>query len=100
MDDLSKKSLTRTPRAWLVWLCLVLFTFSCFAESVHCHPNSDRTGQHCSICIAAHSVARPAQITSPVATPVRCFDAVFVGGLLLPESRSVLSFHIRPPPVA
>jgi hypothetical protein len=98
MQGQGSNKLNRMSRAWLVWLCLVLFTTACVAESAHFHPKSDPGEQHCSLCIAAHSVARPSNAFSPVAAPTRCIGVLFVGGSVSLENHAVLGLYIRPPP--
>jgi|SRR5579872_1483449 len=92
-------SLSRGHKVWLVWLCLLVFTTVCTAEPAHFH---DTTGseQHCSLCIAAHSVAPPAQVISPVAAPMSCVGVLLLGRTVLPEFETIGSTYIRPPPAA
>jgi hypothetical protein len=87
-------------KTWLVWLCLVLFTSASIAESTHFHPGSNYADQHCSLCLASHSVARPAPAVNPVASPTQCVALIIVGGPLIPATTSILPIYIRPPPVA
>lgn len=93
-----RSSLTRGSKVWLIWLCLVVFATTCVAESAHFHPNSGPSEQHCSLCIAAHSVARPVQAAIPIAAPSLCVGVLIIGTALVPDSRSTLSIYIRPPP--
>lgn len=90
----------RNRRAWLVWLCLGLFTGARIAESAHSHPNSTSPDQTCSLCIAAHSPASPAPAVNPVAAQTQCVARIIITRPESPDSRSVLSTRIRPPPVA
>jgi hypothetical protein len=87
-------------RTWLVWLCLVLFTSASIAESAHFHPDSAAAEQHCSLCIAAHSVARPAPAVNPVAAPTQCISLLIVSRPSIPDPSPLLSAYIRPPPAA
>jgi hypothetical protein len=99
MQDQSSNRLNGLRKAaWLVWLCLVLFATACVAESAHFHPQSDAGEQHCSLCIAAHSVARPSTAIGPVAAPTQCLGVLFVGEPVSLEDYSVLGLYIRPPP--
>jgi hypothetical protein len=86
---------------WVAWACLLLFTVAGVEEASHFHSDlaNSSNEQHCSLCIAAHSVARPAQVVNVVSTPTRCLDVLLLCGPLQPDSRAVLSDYIRPPPV-
>jgi hypothetical protein len=90
----------RGRKSWLVWLCLVWFTSACVAESSHFHPDSAAAEQHCSLCIASHSVARPAPAVNPVVAPTRFVALLAVSGPSTPDSSPLLSAYIRPPPAA
>jgi hypothetical protein len=92
-----RSSLTRSHKVWLVWLCLLVFTALCTAEPAHFHdaPGSE---QHCSLCIAAHSLAPPAQVISPAVVPMHCIGVLLVGRTFIPEFETVRSTYIRPPP--
>lgn len=90
----------RSRKTWLVWFCLVLFTSACIAESTHFHPGSDYAEQHCSLCLAAHSVACPAPTVNPVVSPTQCVALIRIGRPSIPGSRPILSIYIRPPPIA
>lgn len=90
--------LKRSRRTFLVWICVVLFTGVCIAENTHFHPTSGRSEQNCLLCIAAHSVARPAQIVSAAAAPVRCVAVLTIGGQSAGNYESILALYIRPPP--
>jgi hypothetical protein len=87
---------------WLASLCLLLFVVAGIAEAAHFHPDAGKgpDEQHCSLCIAAHSIARPAQIAGPVPSPTRCVGVLTVSTPVVPDSRSILSLSIRPPPAA
>ena len=89
-------------RSWIASACLILFVAVGIAEATHLHSGSGKgtDEQHCSLCITAHSVARPAQITTVLAAPTQCLGFLVVAGSVLLDSQSVLSFHIRPPPAA
>jgi hypothetical protein len=87
-----------TSRVWGVWISVILFTSLCFAENTHSHLKSGPSEQHCSLCIAAHSVARPAQIVSASAAPARCVAVVSFSGQSAPELDSIHAIYIRPPP--
>ncbi|PYY14847.1 MAG: hypothetical protein DMG60_19190 [Acidobacteria bacterium] len=86
------------PRAWLVWLCVILFATACIAEPAHSHSSSGPSRQHCSLCIASHSVARPAPFVSTIAAPAHCLGILISSGTVLPDFQTVLSLYIRPPP--
>lgn len=90
--------LKRSRRAFLVWTCLALFTGVCVAENTHLHPKSGRSEQNCLLCIAAHSVARPAQIVTVAAAPARCVAVLTIGAQSAGNCESILSLYIRPPP--
>lgn len=98
MQDQNSNRLYRTSKRWLVWLCLVLFTTACVAESAHFHPKSDPGEQHCSLCIAAHSVARPSNAITPVAAPTRFLGVLVVSGPFSLDDYAILGLYIRPPP--
>ena len=87
---------------WLVPLCLALFVMAGFEEAAHFHADALKgpDEQHCSLCIAAHSIARPAQVASPVPTPLRCVGVLSVGTPVVPDSQTIFSLSIRPPPAA
>jgi len=86
----------------LTYVCVLLFAIAGIAETAHFHSDLGKSSseQHCSLCIAAHSVARPAQATIPVAALSLCVGVLVVGTTLVPDSRSALSLYIRPPPAA
>ncbi|MBV9072357.1 MAG: hypothetical protein JOZ10_01900 [Acidobacteria bacterium] len=90
----------RRSRTWLIWLCLVAFMGACVAESAHYHRNATSVDIHCSLCLAAHSIARPAAAVNPVSLPTRCVSLLTPNRLPTPDSNSILSSHIRPPPAA
>ena len=96
--SLSSSVVMRGRKSWLVWLCLVLFTSACVAESTHFHPESAAAEQHCSLCIAAHSVARPAPAVNLVVGPTQCVALLVVNAPSIPDSTSILPSYIRPPP--
>jgi len=91
-------SVMRGPRALLVWLCLTLFVAVGIAEPAHFHSTAGSSRQHCSLCIASHSVARPAPFVRTVVAPALCVALLAVSGAILPDFQAVLSFYIRPPP--
>jgi hypothetical protein len=93
-------SFTHRLRVFFVWLCLVLFTASGFVESAHFHRSASSSEQHCSLCIASHSVARPAHIANLVNAPSFCVAVLLFGRPLLPDLQSTLTLYIRPPPLA
>jgi len=92
--------------SWLMrqfaYVCVLLFAIAGIAETAHFHSDLGKASneQHCSLCIAAHSVARPAQAATVVAAPSLCVGVLIIGTTLVPDSRSTLSLYIRPPPVA
>src|SRR5215469_6374052 len=98
MNNRSSGSVVRGRRAWLVWLCVIAFATACIAEPAHFHSTSGPSRQHCSLCIASHSVARPAPIVSTVTAPARCLGVLAAAGTALPDFQAVLAFYIRPPP--
>jgi hypothetical protein len=98
--SLSSSVVTRGRKSWLVWLCLVLFTGACVAESIHFHPDTASADQHCSLCIAAHSVARPAPALNLIVSPTQCVALLIVSGPSIPDPSPLLSAYIRPPPTA
>src|SRR5689334_10967788 len=98
MSNQRNNPMTRGQRVWLVWLCVVLFASACIAEPAHFHPASGPSRQHCSLCIASHSVARPAPLVSAVATPAHCLGVLVSCGAAIPDFETVLSLYIRPPP--
>src|SRR5581483_7152411 len=100
MNDRNCSSLFRRRKALLVWISFIFFTSLCFAESTHRHLKSGPSEQHCSLCITAHSVARPAQVVSTSSAPTRCIAVLSVAGQPAPEFESILSLYIRPPPAA
>lgn len=85
-------------RAWLVCFCVILFAAACVAEPAHFHPTSGASGQHCSLCIASHSVARPTPLVSAVAMPRLCIGVLALPGTDLLDFQAVRSLYIRPPP--
>src|SRR5262249_31347641 len=93
-----RKRLMMRGRVWLVWLCIILFAAVCLAEPAHFHSTSGPSRQHCTLCIAFHSVARAAAFTCTFAAPALCVGILNLSGTSLPEFQSVLSLYIRPPP--
>ena len=91
------RRITRT-KAWLVFFCVLVFAGASAAETAHYHLTSGRSERQCSICIAAHAVARPALTGSPVSLPTLCVGVLFFAVPDLPESESILALCIRPPP--
>lgn len=85
-------------KAWLTFFCVLVFAITSAAETAHYHLTSGRSERQCSICIAAHAVARPAQTGSPVSLPARCVGVLLIAAPALPESESILALCIRPPP--
>jgi hypothetical protein len=88
-----------TLRRWAA-LCavLVLVVFATTLE-VHAHAvaGAGSNDSHCSLCIASHSVAAPAQLT--VATVTFAYCEVFAAAEPQLHSRLlVTSSFIRPPP--
>src|SRR5690349_15630967 len=98
MNNRSSSSVMRGQRALLVWLCLILFASACVAEPTHFHSTSGPSRQHCSLCIASHSVAKPAPFVRTVGRPVHCLGVLASSGAGLPDFQAVLSLYIRPPP--
>ena len=86
----------------LAYVCVLMFAIAGIAETAHFHSDLGKSSneQHCSLCIASHSVARPAQAAIPVAAPCLCVGILIIGATLVPDSRSTLSLYIRPPPAA
>ena len=97
MNNGSGTSVVRA-RAWLVWLCIIVFAAACIAEPAHFHSTSAPSRQHCSLCIASHSVARPAPFVSTIAAPAHCLGLLAAAGVALPDFQAVLALYIRPPP--
>jgi len=87
---------------WFAFLCLLLFAVAGIEEAAHFHLDAGKgpDEQHCSLCIAAHSLARPAQAFTTIAAPTRWIAVLVIGGPSIPESNSILSHRIRPPPAA
>ena len=87
---------------YLAYVCVLSFAIAGIAETAHFHSDLGKASneQHCSLCIAAHSVARPAQAAAAVAAPSLCVGVLVIGTTLVPDSRSTLSLYIRPPPAA
>jgi len=85
-------------RAWIVCLCIIVFASACIAEPAHFHSTSGPSRQNCLLCIASHSVARPAALVTSVALPARCVGILVLLGAALPDFQPVLSLYIRPPP--
>jgi hypothetical protein len=91
----------RNLAAKLVVLALVIFATT---QVVHTHALSSANGpnpieSHCSLCIAAHSVAAPAQVN----TITTVFASVIFQAAAEPQLHSrlaVLSAFIRPPPAS
>ncbi|MDT8067813.1 MAG: hypothetical protein ROO76_06555 [Terriglobia bacterium] len=92
------RSTLRQLAATLFVLALVVFAT---AQLIHAHnpanPNSPKSESHCLLCVAAHSMAAPAQAAVAAIT----FDYLIIKAMPEPQlySRlSVPSFFIRPPP--
>jgi hypothetical protein len=100
MHDRYDKRLDRLGRIGLVWLCTVLIAVVSLIETTHFHSSSGSAKQRCSICIAAHSVARPAQPIRAITAPPLCLGLLFAKGPTVPDYQSVLSLYIRPPPLS
>src|ERR1700745_3633404 len=98
MSDRCSNPVMRGQRAWLVWLCVLLFATSFIGEPAPFHSPSGPSRQHCSLCIASHSVARPAPFVSTLAAPALCLGVLVSSGTTIPEFETVLSLYIRPPP--
>lgn len=97
MNDQFRKRFARLIRIGLVWLGIVLFASAYIAEPSHFHAGPGT--QNCSLCIAAHSVARPVNLISPIASPARCLALLVVARSLLPDEQIVVRLYIRPPPL-
>jgi hypothetical protein len=100
MSDHDQNRVAGLGKAWLVWFCIIVFAGASLAESAHYYSSFGPSEQHCSICIAAHSVARPAPAVSSTPTPTQCIGLLCVDVPTLPDYESVISLYIRPPPVA
>src|SRR5215472_19153246 len=98
MNNRSSGSVVRGRRAWLVWLCVIAFATACIAEPAHFHTTSGPARQHCSLCIASHSVARPAPFITTIAALTQCLGVLAPAGAERPDSQAVLALYIRPPP--
>ena len=87
---------------YLAYVCLILFAIAGFAETAHFHTDVRKAPneQHCSLCIAGHSVARPTLAASLAVAPSLCVSILVIDGTLIPVSRWTLSLYIRPPPTA
>ena len=90
--------MVRGQRAWLVWLCVIVFATACLAEPAHFHSTSAPSRQHCSLCIASHSVARPAPFVNTIAALAECVGVMSATVAAVPDSQAVLALYIRPPP--
>jgi len=90
----------RAIRSFVLWMWIVVFATVFVAETTHHHARAGRSEQHCSICIAAHSIARPVLASRAIAAPTRCIGFLSAATPLFSEHVSVLSLYIRPPPAA
>jgi|SRR5689334_23414048 len=88
-----------TIRSLVLWTWIVFFATVSVAETTHHHAPATSSEQHCAICIAAHSTARPVQVGNVMAAPTRCVGFLFVAAPVLFEYETVLALYIRPPPV-
>jgi len=88
----------RAIRSFVLWTWVLVFAAVSVAETTHHHARAARSEQHCSICIAAHSIARPVPTSTAIAAPTRCVGFLSAPALLLSEHDLVLTLYIRPPP--
>src|SRR5689334_16730616 len=91
-------SVVRGQRAWLVWLSVIVFATACIAEPAHFHSTSAPSRQHCSLCIASHSVARPAPFINTIAALAQCVGVLAATAATIPDFQAVVALYIRPPP--
>jgi hypothetical protein len=94
-----KRQFDRTPAMkWALVLAVLVFAVFATTEVVHIHPSA-APESHCSLCLAAHSAAAPAQVSAaPVLALVFALTESSEPQL---QSRLFVSFaSIRPPPPA
>jgi hypothetical protein len=89
----------RVIRSFVLWTWVFVFATVSIAETTHHHARTGRSEQHCSICIAAHSMARPVHTSNIIAAPTRCVGFLSAAAPLVSEHDLLLDLYIRPPPV-
>ena len=90
-------------RKWAAVCCILLFAALTFVQVAHIHPstadhgNADSPDRGCSLCLALHCVAAPAEIS---AAPVFEFASIseIVSDPQLVSHLYVTANFIRPPP--
>jgi len=94
-----KRQFDRTPAMkWAVVLAVLVFAVFATAEVVHIHPGK-APESHCSLCLAAHSAAAPAQVSAaPVLALI--FAPAESSEPQLQSRLFVSPASIRPPPPA
>ena len=88
----------RAIRSFVLWTWIVAFATLSVAETTHHHARTARSEQHCSICIAAHSIARPVPTSNAIAAPTRCVGFLSAPAPLFSEHELMRTLYIRPPP--